>query len=147
MPSCPRSSRWKATKLVRESETIKLQQTTVHPHDTTDVGTVSRKPFRHHGQQNKQKQKPLQTSPTQPSAIYSRCGQATHSRMQCPARDQICKKKGYFQKLCRSTAVPKVVSEVQEDSEDDFMGVVHADSEAIDALGDLSESQQASYYL
>ena len=29
---------------------------------------------------------------------------------------------------------PKGVREVQEDSEDDFMGAVHADSEAIDAV-------------
>jgi len=127
----------KATKLVRESETIKLQQTTVRPDNTTDVGTVSRKPFKRHGQQNKQLQKPLRAPPTQPSATCFRCGQASHSRMQCPARDQVChrcKKKGHFQKLCKSKAVPKGVREVQEDSEDDFMGAVHADSEAIDAV-------------
>ena len=122
----------KATKLVRESEAIKLQQTTLHPDDTTDIGAVNRNPSRHHGQQKRQ----LRT-PTQPSVTCTRCGQTPHSRTQCPARDQIChkcKKKGHFQKLCRSKAVlPKGVREVQEDSEDDFMGAVHADSEAIDA--------------
>ena len=76
----------KATKLVRESEAIKLQQTTLRLDDTMDVGAVNRKPFQRHGQQNKQSLKPRQTPPTQPSV--TRCGQAPHSRMQCPARDQ-----------------------------------------------------------
>ena len=48
----------KATQLVRESETIKLQQATLRP-GTMDIGAVIRKLSQHHGQQNKQ----LQRSP------------------------------------------------------------------------------------
>ena len=130
----------KATKLVRESEAIKLQQTTVRPDDTTDIGAVNRRSSWRHGQKSKQSLKPRQTPNTQPSATCTRCGQTAHSRMQCPARDQIChkcKKKGHFQKLCRSKAVPRSIREIQEDSDDDFMGAIHvdtADSEAINAV-------------
>jgi len=75
----------KGTKLVKESEAIKLQKTTIRPDDTTDVGAVNRKPSRRHGQKNKHPQKPLHTPSTQPSVTCSRCGQAAHNRMQCPA--------------------------------------------------------------
>ena len=85
-----------ATKLVRESKAIKLQQTTLRPDDATDIGAVNRKPAsRCHGQQKRQIRTPMQ-----PSVTCTRCGQAPHSRMQCLARDQIChkcKKKGHFQ--------------------------------------------------
>ena len=40
----------KATKLVKESEAIKLQQTTLHPDNTIDVGAVNRRPYRRQGQ-------------------------------------------------------------------------------------------------
>ena len=77
----------KATQLVRESKTIKLQQATLRPDDTTDIGAVTRKPFRRHGPQHKQLQRP---PPTQPSVTCTRCGQTPHSKMQCPARNQVC---------------------------------------------------------
>ena len=48
----------KAAQLVRESETIKLQQATLCPDDTTDIGAVTRKPSWHHGQQHKHLQRP-----------------------------------------------------------------------------------------
>ena len=48
----------KVTQLVRESETIKLQQATLHIDDTTDIGAVTRKPSQCHGQQHKQLQRP-----------------------------------------------------------------------------------------
>ena len=139
----------KATKLVRESNAIKLQQTILCPDDTADVGAVNRRPHRRQGQFKQ----PHKQSPTQPSATCTRCGQASHSRIQCLARDQYCHKcnKKGFQKFCRSSkAVLKGVREIREDSDDDFMGAVHADSEAIDAaqpLVDISESQQVTYYL
>ena len=133
-PDGPELNLEKATKLVKESEAIKLQQTTLCPDDATNIGAVTRKPSRRHGQQKRQ----LHT-PTQPSC--TRCGQAPHNRMQRPVRDQMChkcKKKGHFQKFCRSKAVLlKEVREVQEDSEDDFMGAVHVVSEAIDAIHNL----------
>lgn len=47
--------------------------------------------------------------------------------MQCLAWDQVChkcKKKGHFQRLCRSKPVSKGIREVQEDSHDDFMGAM-----------------------
>ena len=127
----------KATKLVRESEAIKQQQTAIRPDDTPNVGAVNRRSPWRHGQKT---QKPRQTPPTRPSVICTRCGQAPHSRMQCLARDQICnkcKKKGHFQKVCKSKAVPRGIGEIQEDSDEDFMGAVHVDttdSKAIDAI-------------
>ena len=60
----------KVTQLVRESETIKLQQATLCPDDTTDIGAVTRKPSWHHGQQHKHLQRP---PPTQPSVTCTRC--------------------------------------------------------------------------
>ena len=50
-------------KARQRKQCYKLQQTTVCPNDATDVRAVSCKPFRCHGQQNKQLQKPLWTSP------------------------------------------------------------------------------------
>jgi len=88
----------KETKLVKENKAIKLQQTPVCPDNTTDVGAVSRKPSRCHGQQNKQLQKQMRTLPTQP---FVTCSRWPYSRMQCPESDQVChrcKKKGHFQK-------------------------------------------------
>ena len=130
----------KATKLIRESEAIKLQQTTLRPDETTEVDAINRRPSWCHGQKGRQQQKPRQAPQTQPSAICTRCGQAPHSRMQCPARDQVChkcKKKGHFRRLCRSKPVSKGIREVQENSDDNFMGAVHMDTtdcEAIDAV-------------
>jgi len=78
----------KATELVKENKAIKLQQTTIHSDNTADVGAVNRKPSRRHVQKNKHPQKSLRTHSSQSSVTCSRCGQAAHSRMQCPARDQ-----------------------------------------------------------
>ena len=40
----------KASKLVRESKAIKLQQTTLCPDDTTEVGAVNHRLYNHQGQ-------------------------------------------------------------------------------------------------
>ena len=121
----------KATKLVRESEAIKLQQTAIRPEDTTNLGAVN---SWHHGQKTT---KSRQTPPTQPSVTCARCSKAPHSRMQCPARDQIChkcKKKGHFQNCAEVKAVPRGIREIQEDSDEDFMGAVHVDTTDSEAI-------------
>lgn len=102
----------KATQLIRKSEAVKLQQTVIRSDDATEVAAVNRRFSWCHAQKSKQLLKPQQTPHTQPSATCIRCGQAPHGKMQCPAGDQIChkcKKKGHFQKLCRSKTVPRKI--------------------------------------
>ena len=115
----------KAIKMARQSESIKQQQTLLRSgfREEQAVEAVEKQP------QDLPKWKSKKAAPTrpQPSAskptMCSRCGRSpTHSRQQCPAKEETCHKcgkRGHFQAMCRSR-----ISEIGATDEEAFMGVV-----------------------
>ena len=65
--------------------------------------------------------KPPSKENSKPTPSCGWCGHERHSRQACPAKDATCKKckkKGHFQTVCRSSALPtKKVWELEEDEE------------------------------
>ena len=66
--------------------------------------------------------------------VCTRCGQLPkHDRRSCPAKDSICykcHKKGHFKAVCRTKRQVREVL-VNEDSQDEFLGVIHSEKDSL----------------
>uniref|UniRef100_A0A3P8TBN5 ribonuclease H n=1 Tax=Amphiprion percula TaxID=161767 RepID=A0A3P8TBN5_AMPPE len=126
----------KAIQKVRQSETVKKQQTILHSSSAEDktlnmdsVRTNMKKGKTQTWQQSKKGQKPVK----QFEKECGRCGRKNkHSWKECPAREvqcRKCQKKGHFAVVCRSSEAAglKEVTENQDDTDSEecvFLGEI-----------------------
>ena len=133
----------KAMTQARQAEAVKLQQPLIRSEGAVKcdlpVGAVYQgKPNQHQSRErgaNRQRQRQSRGTPShsQPHAdTCSRCGLSSHNdRAQCPARDAVCRKcrkRGHYQRVCRSQASVEVI----EDRSEPFLGTVGSHEETPD---------------
>ena len=126
----------KAVTYVRQSETVKQQQTLLRGGNTEKPDTVigAVQGTREPGQGSRRQRSSQWTSrgPTQnqcgSSTVCSRCGKfPAHDREHCPAKDAICRKcskRGHYQAVCRSPAKVGGVQAHTDSSHEVFLGAV-----------------------
>ena len=126
----------KAVTYVRQSETVKQQQTLLRGGNTEKPDTVigAVQGTREPGQGSRRQRSSQWTSrgPTQnqcgSSTVCSRCGKfPANYREHCPAKDAICRKcskRGHYQAVCRSPAKVGGVQAHTDSSHEVFLGAV-----------------------
>ena len=132
----------KAVTQARQAEAVKLQQPLIRSEGAVKcdlpVAVYQGKPNQHQSRErgaNRQRQRQSRGTPShsQPHAdTFSRCGLSSHNdRAQCPARDAVCRKcrkRGHYQRVCRSQASVEVI----EDRSEPFLGTVGSHEETPD---------------
>ena len=124
----------KAVSYARQRETVRKQQSVVRGSSQVKVEAVQ---TNEQGQAKAQAKKSYTKPFTKPSNLThgsskscTRCGRTPyHSHQSCPARDATChrcKNKGHFQSQCRTKNVRTVLSEPQDQLDDEFyIATVH----------------------
>ena len=122
----------KAITQVRQQEAVKHQQTALRGSMDGSLAAVQKdkQPLSRKGKQptrNKRSSQPPHINRETTRCPW--CGKPKHDRQHCPAKEAVCrkcKKRGHYQKVCRSVAQ---VASVQESGTEAFLGAVTNNSD------------------